>query len=351
MKICTNFDTKDVKKNKNYGDGAAWIRGPLIGKGSFGSVYRATLKKKRNPTSKLYGHDLPSTMAVKSSEASVSSTLRNERETMRRLKGSPYLIECFGDETTMDRRDGSLLAYNLLLEYCSGGNLAQRIKKSPSGLPESEIRVYARCILRGLDHIHRAGYVHCDLKPDNILLTKPFFRAKICDFGLAKRGGGGGCCRRGTTMYMSPEAVVDNIQEAASDVWAVGCVVFKMLTGKHVWGGEKAEEILKQIGTEDELPKIPEGTNISEVAKDFVKCCLVRDSILRPSAPMLLDHPFLDGLENDDVDDDVDWSDGFDVDVDDVDDDDSSFLHWFENGVDDGCGGSGMGDIFSDQSN
>ncbi|KAL7131685.1 hypothetical protein ABFS83_12G020900 [Erythranthe nasuta] len=290
MKTCINFDTIDVKKNKNYGDGAAWIRGPLIGKGSFGSVYRATLKKKRNPTSKLlYGHDLPSTMAVKSS-------------------GSPYLIECFGDETTMARHDGSLLAYNLLLEYCSGGNLAQRIKKSPSGLPETEIRVYARCILRGLDHIHRAGYVHCDLKPDNILLTKPFFRAKICDFGLAKRGGGGGCCTRGTTMYMSPEVVVDIIQEAASDVWAVGCVVFKMLTGKHMWGGEKAEEILKQIGTEDEVPKIPEGTNISEEAKDFVKCCLVRDSTLRPSAPMLLDHPFFDGLENDDVDDDVDWS-------------------------------------------
>ncbi|KAI3463483.1 hypothetical protein Pfo_020146 [Paulownia fortunei] len=291
-----------------YGDGVAWFRGSMIGKGGFGCVYLATLK---NPRSK-YSY-FPSVMAVKSAEVSVSGSIQKEREVLSNVKGCPDIIRCFGEETTMG--DNGAMVYNLLLEYVSGGTLAGRIKKSGgNGLPEFEAKVFTRSILRGLNHIHRIGYVHCDLKPDNILLvpdarSKGFaeFRAKIGDFGLAKRAKQSKKRKlepywRGTPMYLSPEAVMDNEQEPPCDIWALGCIVLEMLTGKPPWDEQKelsADEILGKIGAGRELPKIP--NEISKEARDFLKGCFVRKSMFRLTAEMLLNHSFVEGLDDDDA--------------------------------------------------
>lgn len=289
-----------------YGDGVAWIRGSMIGKGSFGCVYSATL---RNPKSK-YSY-FPSVMAVKSAEVSASCSIQKEREVLSNVKGCNDIIRCFGEETTMG--ETGVMVFNLLLEYGSGGTLAERIKNSGgAGLPEFEAKVFTRCLLRGLNHIHRVGYVHCDLKPDNILLVpdargKGGLRAKIGDFGLAKREKQSKKRKllepywRGTPMYLSPEAVLENVQEAPSDVWALGCIVLEMLTGKPPWSEYKelnGEELLKKIGEGRESPRIPNG--ITKEAKDFLKGCFVRKSMYRLTADMLLHHPFLAGLDEDD---------------------------------------------------
>ncbi|GFP93563.1 mitogen-activated protein kinase kinase kinase anp1 [Phtheirospermum japonicum] len=267
-----------------------------MGKGSFGRVYKATLK---NPTSKY--SCFPSVMAVKSAEVSCSGTIQKEREVMSNLNNtSPYLIKCFGDETTMG--ENGAMAYNLLLEYGSGGTLADRIEKSGgNGLPELEVRVHTRSVLRGLNHIHGFGYVHCDLKPDNILLL-PNGR-KVGDFGLAKRQKDSKKRKlepywRGTPMYLSPETVIDSAQAAPSDVWAVGCIVLEMLTGKPAWDEKNAEGILAKIGAINELPKIP--GELSKDARDFLKRCFVRKSMYRFTCEMLLNHTFVDGLDSDD---------------------------------------------------
>ncbi|KAL0463997.1 UNVERIFIED_CONTAM: Mitogen-activated protein kinase kinase kinase [Sesamum latifolium] len=292
-----------------YGDGVAWLRGSMIGRGGFGCVYLATLK---NPRSK-YSY-FPSVMAVKSAEVSVSGSIQKEREVLSNVKGCSDIIRCFGEETTMG--GNGAMVYNLLLEYGSGGTLADRIKKAGGdGLPEFEVKVFARCILRGLNHIHGKGYVHCDLKPDNILLVpdarnKGFieFRAKIGDFGLAKRAKQSKKRKLeaywgGTPMYLSPEAVMDNVQEPPSDIWALGCVVLEMLTGKPPWDDDQkeldAEEILRKIGEGRESPKVP--NVISKEARDFLKRCFVRKSMYRLTAEMLLNHPFVGGLNDDDV--------------------------------------------------
>ncbi|KAK6147894.1 hypothetical protein DH2020_018806 [Rehmannia glutinosa] len=249
---------KGDKENgvNEYGDGVSWIRGSMLGKGSYGRVYLATLK---NSTSKY--SCFPSMMAVKSAEVSVSSTLQKEKEVMSNLNVSPYIINCFGEETTR----------------------ADRIKKSgANGLPELEVRAHTRSILRGLNHIHGNGYVHCDLKTDNILLVPNSgrggvaeFRAKIGDFGVAKRVKLSKKRKleelywRGTPMYLSPEAVIDSVQEAPSDVWA-----------------------------------------ISKDAKSFLKGCFVRKSMFRLTSEMLLHHPFVEGLDSD-ADDDAEEVEDF----------------------------------------
>ncbi|KAL2479012.1 mitogen-activated protein kinase kinase kinase 21 [Forsythia ovata] len=299
---------QEVEVRDKYGDGLAWFRRSMIGKGGFGCVYLAILK---NPISK---HSyFPSVMAVKSAEVSVSGSIQKEREVFTNVKGCPNIIRCFGEEITMG--DNGLMVYNLLLEYGSGGTLADRIKKfGGNSLPDFEVKVYARCILRGLNHIHGIGYVHCDLKPDNILLVSNArsgriieFRAKIGDFGLAKRRTKQSKKRklesywRGTPMYLSPEAVVDHVQEAPCDIWALGCIVLEMLTGKPPWEEEEklnADDILRKIGEGNKLPKIPNG--ISQEAKDFLKGCFVRKTMYRWTAEMLLNHPFVEDLDDDD---------------------------------------------------
>ncbi|KAH7573197.1 hypothetical protein ACOSQ2_006958 [Xanthoceras sorbifolium] len=286
-------------------DGVSWLRGPILGKGAFGSVFLATL---RHPKSRTKTSFFPPKMAVKSAEFSASGSLQKEKEILSNLRGCPCVVQCLGEETTFGRNGE--MAYNVLLEYASGGTLADSIKKSNGvGLPEREVRRYTRCVLEGLCHVHDCGYVHCDLKPDNILLVPGKrgggFVAKLGDFGLAKRGRQSkrhklllSSYLRGTTMYLAPETVVDHVQEFPSDVWSLGCVVLEMLTGKKPWNFKQninSKQVLDMISNENALPEIPSW--ISREGRDFLKGCLVRKPGMRWSTDIMLNHPFVQGLD------------------------------------------------------
>ncbi|KAK6911190.1 Protein kinase domain [Dillenia turbinata] len=294
---------------RNLGDGVSWRRGCLIGKGSFGRVYLGYSKSQNKNAFCPY----PPVMAVKSAEISDSATLQKEKETLFNLQ-SPNILTCFGEEITTSDNGSSI--YNLLLEYCSGGTLDHLIHQSGGrGLPESNARHYTRSILNGVSYIHENGYVHCDLKPDNVLLvpTPDYdnaknFVAKIGDFGSAKRYYFKDSNKkrrvdpemRGTLMYLSPEVVNDNVQGPPSDIWAVGCIVLQMLTGRPPW--KDKSEFLDQMGHGGKTPEIP--GEISDEAKDFIKRCFVRNPMFRFTAEMLLNHPFVSDLRGDDDDDD-----------------------------------------------
>ncbi|KAF2322365.1 hypothetical protein GH714_012932 [Hevea brasiliensis] len=173
----------------------------------------------------------PPLMVVKSAKVSSSSSLQKEKEAFNHLRDCPYILDCYGKETTMSK-DAKML-YNLLLEYASGGTLADLIKRS-------------------------GGY--------NVLLVPGGdgdFVPKIGDFGLAKkvqktRKRKLDCSIAGTAFYMAPETLVDNIQEFPSDIWALGCMVFEMFTGKSLWGSnpnETTEKACERIADRYELPK------------------------------------------------------------------------------------------------
>lgn len=290
-----------------WSHGLKWLRGSMIGKGSSGSVFLATLK---NPKSRFCF--FPPVMAVKSAEVSVSGSIQKEKEVLNNLQTSPHIIKCFGEEITTNSKGD--MVYNLFLEFASGGTLADHINKSSGfGLPESVVKRYTKSILEGLNHIHNCGYVHCDLKPNNILLvsdsceeSSSSFVAKIGDFGLSKRVRLSQKRKldpylRGTAMYLSPEALTDHIQGPPSDIWALGCIVLEMLTGKSPWDrapGSKTKDLLRLICDKYELPKIP--TSISKDGRNFLKACLVRNAKFRLTTEMLLDHPFV-SLQDDNI--------------------------------------------------
>ncbi|KAJ0093217.1 hypothetical protein Patl1_25860 [Pistacia atlantica] len=151
---------KTVKKivNGEKWNGIFWVRERFLGKG------------------------------VKTAITSEASTLKYEKQMFSCFKECPYVIKCYGDMET--ERGESEKIYNLFLEYCSGGSLYDYIKKGYfKGLLEEEVRCFTRDIVRGLHYLHSNLIVHCDIKPDNILLAPGSdgrLIAKIADFGLAK---------------------------------------------------------------------------------------------------------------------------------------------------------------------
>ncbi|KAL5730565.1 hypothetical protein ACHQM5_003370 [Ranunculus cassubicifolius] len=288
--------------------GRSWVRVKIIGRGNYSTVSLAKSRNKRARRSKnSKAYEFPSLMAVKSAEISESASLQKERRILGELQECPYVVRCYGEEFT-DEKNGNMV-YNLLLEYGSGGTLAKLIKKSSQfdrdGMEESEIRRFTRSILRGLMYIHENGFVHLDIKPENIVLVKRKrglrFDAKIADFGFAKRldncwkeGWIENDCLTGTPEYMSPESISHYKQEPGADIWALGCVVAEMVTGKRALSrkpGEDVDSFLDNVASGLEVPEIP--SEMSKEGKDFLKRCFVRNSDFRWTAEMLLLHPFV----------------------------------------------------------
>ena len=279
------FSTKQNKTQNNNSE-MDWVRGETVGKGSFATVNLVIPN----------GNSYSTPTAVKTSEVSTSSSLINEKHVLHQLGSCQRIIPCFGDGYTFENGKEY---YNLFLEYASAGTLSDQVKLNGGRIQEQHIRRYTRSIVEGLDHIHRNGFVHCDIKLQNILVFNDG-EIKIADFGLAKKTGEEQSFEcRGTPLFMSPESVNYCEYESPADIWALGCAVVEMVTGKPAWNLEKDSNmwsLLLRIGAGEESPMIPE--ELSKEGKDFVEKCFVKDPRKRWTAEMLLNHPFVEEVKS-----------------------------------------------------
>src|SRR5712692_8052078 len=169
----------------------------------------------------------------------------------------------------------------LVMEFLEGETLAHRLKKGP--LPPDQVLQYAIQITDALDTAHRRGVVHRDLKPGNIMLTKA--GAKLLDFGLAKVRAAeaaagvtalptqttpltGEGTILGTLQYMAPEQLEGVEADARTDIFALGAVIYEMVTGRKAFAGKSQASLISAIMS-SEPPTI---------------------SALQPLAPAALDH-------------------------------------------------------------
>ncbi|PKU80143.1 mitogen-activated protein kinase kinase kinase 18 [Dendrobium catenatum] len=255
---------------------AAWLRGIPIGRGATATVSVAAAS-----TGELF--------AVKSAPLSHSAPLQREQSILSSLN-FPSILSCLGFEITKEA--GGTSYFNLFLEYAAGGSLSDDIKRRGGRLNEADIRTRARDILSGLAHLHKAGVVHCDVKPGNVLIGSDG-RAKIGDLGCARWIADGEREIRGSPMYMAPEAVRGQEQGTPADLWSFGCTVIEMATGRPPWPDvTDAFEGISRIGFSGEVPAIPDC--FSDEAKDFVNNCLKTDPMERWTADELLRHPFVE---------------------------------------------------------
>src|SRR5262249_35957796 len=149
----------------------------------------------------------------------------------------------------------------LVLELVDGESLDKRIARGP--IPTEEALAIARQIAKALEAAHDKGIVHRDLKPANIALTSDG-QVKVLDFGLAKAVEAVGASFDamnsptitspammtgvgvilGTAAYMAPEQAKGRAADTRSDVWAFGCVLYEMLTGRRAFEGDDVGETL-----------------------------------------------------------------------------------------------------------
>uniref|UniRef100_F6HEQ4 mitogen-activated protein kinase kinase kinase n=1 Tax=Vitis vinifera TaxID=29760 RepID=F6HEQ4_VITVI len=254
-----------------------WTRGPTIGRGASATISLAIV----STSGELF--------AVKSTELSRSKLLQREQSFLSQLS-SERIVKYLGSNTTCE---GDTMLYNVFMEYVPGGALSDEIRRRGNRLDEDWIRLYTRQIVLGLEYLQFNGLVHCDIKSENVLIRED--GAVIADLGCAKsvHGNGGGSVFSGTPVFMAPEVARGEEQGFPADVWALGCTVIEMATGRNPWPEvDDPVSALYRIGFSGDVPEFPMW--LSENGRDFLDKCLRRNPRERWTAKELLEHPFLE---------------------------------------------------------
>jgi len=254
-----------------------------LGAGGMGEVYRARdTRLGRDVAIKVLPQHL-------SSNSEVRARFEREAKTVSSLN-HPNICTLFdvGREGDTDY---------LVMELIDGETLAARVLRGALA-PSDTLRIGAQ-IADALDRAHRAGVVHRDLKPGNVMLTKG--GVKLMDFGLARAtgmagpGSGSGVSVAaltqsptiaqpltaegtiiGTFQYMSPEQLEGQETDARSDVWALGCVLYEMATGRRAFEGKSQASLIGSIMNAEPAP-ITQIAPMTPPALDrLVRACLTK---------------------------------------------------------------------------
>ncbi|XP_040414790.1 serine/threonine-protein kinase Nek9 isoform X4 [Cygnus olor] len=181
------------------------------------------------------------------------------------------------------------------LEYCNGGNLYDKILRQKDKLFEEEMVLwYLFQIASAVSCIHRAGILHRDIKTLNIFLTKANL-IKLGDYGLAKKLNSEYSMAEtlvGTPYYMSPELCQGVKYNFKSDIWAVGCVIFELLTLKRTFDATNPLNLCVKIVQGNRAMEV-DSTVYSRELIQMVHSCLDQDPEKRPTADELLEQPIL----------------------------------------------------------
>ncbi|KAJ7155370.1 Pkinase-domain-containing protein [Mycena crocata] len=251
--------------------------GNCIGRGQFGSVYRALNLN----TGQMVAVKRIRLEGLKEDEV---TTLMREVDLVKSLS-HPSIVKYEG----MARDQDTL---SIVLEYAENGSLGQTLKAFGK-LNERLVASYVVKILEGLHYLHSSDVVHCDLKAANILTTKNG-NVKLSDFGVSLNLR---AMEReikdvaGTPNWMAPEVIELKGASPKSDIWSLACTVVELLTGRPPYAEiANSMSVMFRI-VEDDMPPLPEGC--SSLLEDFLTQCFNKDPIKRPSADLLCEHQWL----------------------------------------------------------
>lgn len=151
----------------------------------------------------------------------------------------------------------------IIFEYCAGGDLFQLIEQDKK-LPEETIQKFGRDLAQGLYYLHANNIIYADLKPSNVLMNE-YNTLKLCDFGLSKKISdlvkkkdepNDNSPKSGTPYYMAPELFSDEgVYSFYSDMWALGCVLYELATGKPPFAATGLKDLIREI-CEDEIQEL-----------------------------------------------------------------------------------------------
>ncbi|KAJ3355610.1 ATP binding [Allomyces javanicus] len=302
-----DVDFQDAEWHERTGERIDWIKGELIGMGSFGRVYLGfatassammAVKQVEMPVAVTRaGH---ATAGSQTKVAAMFEALEREITLLRDLR-HPNIVRFLGYERVAT-------TLNVFLEYVPGGSVASLLATVRGPLPVVLAADFMRQIVRGVEYLHACSVIHRDLKPANVLLDNDGI-VKISDFGLSKRipdaphspesagsspvdpyAAWSQFSMQGTVYWMAPELVRAKGYSAKVDVWACGCMALEMVTGSRPWMGLDPIAAMYQIGSAHR-PKVPDWCDPD--AAEFCERCFDIDPDARPTALDLLQLPFV----------------------------------------------------------
>jgi eukaryotic-like serine/threonine-protein kinase len=231
----------------------------LLGTGGMGAVYGAVdLKRNEHVAVKVLGTE-------QSSDVGRLERFRREARAVTQL-GHPNIVRALDagmvDPFTGDRMAGTISGGGrgfIVMELLEGDDLHARMRRD-GRLPPSVGVAIARQVAAGLAAAHAHGIVHRDLKPENVFLCRDGV-VKVLDFGLAQMDQAPGVARvtaqnalLGTPEYMSPEQAAGNPVDARADVYALGCILYEMFTGRPPFTGKSFVAVLMAQLAEAPVP-------------------------------------------------------------------------------------------------
>jgi hypothetical protein len=243
----------------------------VLGSGAFGTTYQTRdLFRRQRAVVKVFANDTPEIQEIVETEARTAKMLRhpNIQAVLETgvSAGKPFLV----------------------YEWVEGVDLAKVLQSGPLGVAQA-LEACAG-IVQALRAAHRAGLIHRDLKPANVLVPgwpqRPEFRAvRLLDFGIAGALRSSTQATRagmifGTPVYMSPEQVLGEPQTPASDVYALGLLLYEMLTGRKLRESDHTVALLRSILEEPPPPMPP---SMPPHLANLISECLRRDPSARPT--------------------------------------------------------------------
>jgi eukaryotic-like serine/threonine-protein kinase len=234
--------TPQVHGRYTFGSGARPLDGytikRAIGRGGFGEVYYATSDSGK--------------------EVALKLILRN-LDVERRGVVQCMNLKCPNLLTIFDLKSNDAGDTFVIMEYVAGPSLASVLKQYPAGLPEAEIRNWLKGLVEGVAYLHDHGIVHRDLKPANLFMEEGI--VKIGDYGLAKlitpSQGTEHSESIGTCHYMAPE-IGSGKYHKPIDIYAMGVILYEMLTGRVPFEGETVNEVLmKHLTARPDVSVLP----------------------------------------------------------------------------------------------
>ncbi|XP_020225973.1 mitogen-activated protein kinase kinase kinase 3 [Cajanus cajan] len=257
-----------------------WKKGKLLGRGTFGHVYLG------------FNSDSGHMCAIK--EVRVVSDDQTSKECLKQLNQEIHLLSQLSHPNIVQYYGSDLgeEALSVYLEYVSGGSI-HKLLQEYGAFKEPVIQNYTRQIVSGLSYLHGRNTVHRDIKGANILVD-PNGEIKLADFGMAKHINASASMLsfKGSPYWMAPEVVMNtNGYSLPVDIWSLGCTILEMATSKPPWSQYEGVAAIFKIGNSKDMPEIPD--HLSSEAKNFIQLCLQRDPSARPTAQMLLNHPFI----------------------------------------------------------
>lgn len=302
--------SNDKQKDSNY----TYTATQVIGSGSFGVVYQATVSE--------------TTEIVAIKKVFQDKRYKNRELSIMKELDHPNIIKLRHYFYTPGEKQDEVYL-NCVMDYIPDtlSRLIRQYHRTKSQIPKLVVKLYAFQLLKALNYIHTIGVCHRDIKPQNVLCDPNSHILKLCDFGSAKKLVKGEpniayICSR---YYRAPELIFGATDYTTQvDVWSTGCVIAEMVLGQPIFPGESASdqlvEIIKILGTpsktqilamnseatEFKFPtikpypwqKVFKGKNVDDQFIDLMSILLVYDPAIRSKPLKALLHPFFDELRD-----------------------------------------------------